>query len=548
MQKFNYFIVVLFISFMFIIKVDKIKAANFGSIGESDIGDFEVCYGQYNGCIVMVGYKYTIITNYSSNDNGAYYNKVTNGFVDTKYPYIPTDIDSRVKQGGFLFDWILSQSKISKETFFNNNYKILAEPYFEIRYNNNGEVSKRGLAADIAEHIIDLVDNKGGFSKYTGFWSVNQMIPCTAYIPGSSSSYDKYCKEAHTYDHKREYLEMAKNNSRYGKWIIYAENITKPVVPKYTLTINKKEGNSAKSNVEFKLSGNGVVKSCKTGSNGSCVIKDLPTGNYTVTETVPTGYDAGQITCTGCSSKDRNKLYVTISGNKTITVTNKKTCQSEMEALNATNGNYRMARIGLYKKYNFTNLLNFNITDPQRACTNNTSCDNRVDFGCLNANTSNNSGFNANNLSCFTETIEVGLGSNIGYCRPTFTLQNDLTNKSNYSFGNGFTAGQMILNRTSSQSIIATGIIEKICYVYGEQSMTSFVKKESNKQYSDYVGDLYFNGVKLNKTNRTTSVWSRTKMDGGYIYTKKMSTSYKLKPVYARLGTGAISYESCTDH
>jgi len=544
MRKFNYFIAVLFISFMFIIKVDKIKAVNFGSIGESDIGNFENCYGQYNGCIVLYGYKYTIIKNFSSNDSGAYYNKVTNGFIDTKNSGIPSGIDSEIKKGGTLFESILSNSNISKDEFFNNKYFILAEPYFEIRYNNNGEVRKRGLAVDIAEHIIDLVDNKGGFSKYTGFWSVNQMIPCTAYIPGSSSSDDKYCKEAHTHDHKKKYLEMAVNNGRYGKWIIYANDITKPVIPKYNLTINKRDGNSPKSNVLFTVQGNGVSKTCTTLSNGSCVIKDLTSGNYKVIETVPRGYDAKEIKCDGCTSTDKNVLNVTISGNKSITVTNKKTCQSEFEVL--VNKSNKIARIDLYKKYGFTNLLNFNITNADGACTNNTSCNNNVNFGCLSANTRNNSGFNANNLSCFTETITVG--SYTGYCRPTFTLQNDLTNKTTYSFGNGFTAGQMVLNRNSSQSIIATGIIEKTCYVYGQKDMTSTVKNESNASYSNYVTGLYFNGVLLDRVNLNNSTWNREGIDGGYVYTKKMNTSYRLKPVYSDLGTGKINYNKCDNH
>lgn len=463
---------------------------------------------KFGGCLYSSGLGYTWRSG-SANGSG-----LNNYLKNNKY----SNLKSVLKQMGYT------------ESSFSKDDVVVVEPATLVDCNN---VLYFGTVQALKSQNVSYMGSMGknsnkcaGGDSYNGFTFENLFDNMSKALKVSSSECSSY----------NDY-----NGCGYFKY--YVKDFAPPK-PKYNLTINKKEGSSSKSNVKFTISGNSVNKSCTTGSNGACTISDLFAGTYTVTEIVPSGYDASEITCSGCATTNKNVFTISITtSNKSITITNKKTCQSEFDAL--SNKSDKAARVQLYQKYGYTNLLNFNTNS--NVCSNNTSCNDSITMGCLSAKHNNNSAFSANNLSCYKETIKVG--SYTGYCGVNFNLNNNLTGSnsftSTYSFGTNFKSGQMILNRTSSTKVVATGKLSKTCYVFGT-GIGSTVSNESNTTYSSYIGNLNFNGQVLKSVSMNTPAWVKNTISEGASFTKTLTTTYELKPVYSELGTGKLSYTKCS--
>lgn len=555
MRKANHLAIFIFIIFVSIININKISAANFGSVGSSNIGDFEICSGQYNGCIGTIGYRYRIISDFKYNESGVSYKSISGSYLNKEYVYTPTELDKNIKSGGALFNTILSGTGVSISTFFSEGYAILVEPYFKIMYDNSSEFT--GVASDVAYHIQELVWYKGGFNKYTGFWSVNQLIPCTAYIPYSGSSSDSYCSEVATHDHKEDYLKIAYNNTRYGKWIIYARDIQQS---KGKIEIKKTDYDTGAPIQGIKFYLKGTNKSCTTNSYGQCSITDVPYGTYTLVEDSTTAKAKGY---SGSYSKT-----ITIndqSPNVSISATNQKSCTIEFDLYK----NNREERIRMYQYYrgkgfDYRNLLDFSITDASLACSKKETCSNNIEIGCLSAKTINN-GFGKDNLSCYTEVVKVGTYT--GYCGVTFSLGNNLEDLNDFKYLKNYSfpdtkSGQMIVNRDSNQKIIARGVINRECYVYGLPlaSAQSLTPETSYTSYSNYIRSLYFNFDEGSKndnkietaitkftTDENKVGWTRSSITGqtGTLFKINYYQDYSLKSVYSDIGTGKIHYENC---
>lgn len=245
-------IILLFIFIIGImIRTDKISAVKINDIGDSNIGTFDKCgEGLWNGCISRTGYRYSIVKynpiNYKIEEVKGYkkyndYGKKPNEWGYSNYVWNNSagekGLRDRIKEGGTLFEKILKETGIDTTTFFNNDYYILIEPYFIAYFDKKG-ASKNcsgtsgcytntsytgGFSKDIAQFVKNNI-YKGYY--FTGFTKINQLIPCTLYIPGSSSSSDSYCKETAISDHMFEYLNLAISGNRYGKALISAKDIS----------------------------------------------------------------------------------------------------------------------------------------------------------------------------------------------------------------------------------------------------------------------------------------------------------------------------------
>lgn len=575
MKKIKLYILLVFLAVISFFSCDKVLA-EFGSNLSSNGGSFLGCgepdpnnkNAVYNGCIGIIGYTYTIIDGrgaFSWNESKTYMNFSYSIVSGTQVYYensqdSPSSVNEDITSGGDFFKKVLRETGISETTFFNSNYSILIEPKFQIVYDPyygsyQGDYKAwkgtfSGNASEVAGKIYTINGGKppgGAYKEYNGFWSVNKNIPCTAYIADSDDWHDSYCTNPPDSNYRGTYLQMAMNSNRYGKWVIYASDITRRT---FSLTINKIDAsiNSSQSGVKFTISGDGISdKEGTTDFNGTLPFDDLPNGTYTITEKVPSGYASTEIGCEGCTTISGNQLTVTINGgNKTITVTNNKTCQSEFDALSdKTNP---IERIKLYEKYKYRNLLNFsNTTNP---CSNTETdgdlCKPSFSIGCLSAETRYSiKNFTSTNMSCYKETIKVG--NLTGYCGFTFNLNNNLSGvwafTSNYKFEGNFKSGQMVLNRNFTDRLIAIGELKKTCYVYGS-SIGEDVKSESNPNYSDYIDFITFDNQKL-INSQSTEGWKKESNSNYATFTKIYEAKYSLLPVYSANGGGKIQNKEC---
>ncbi len=304
-----------------------------------------------------------------------------------------------------------------------------------------------------------------------------------------------------------------------------------PTPTKYTLKITKKDSttNSPISGVKFTLSGNGISPmTCTTNINGVCEITGIPasTITYALTETLPSGYEAGS--CVGCISMSGRTMRVLINSDKSITVTNKKSCQSELESLGSNPTRNQL--VTLYNKYKKKGLLDF--SNP--TCTNNATPNYNKKYGCMYADISI-SNFNENNLSGFEE--EITLNNNYtAFCGHTFNFSNVLGITNNHYFGK-IKSGQMLLNLKEPK--IGEGTVTRTCYVFGTPNNFT-----DNKDYSKYVGSVSLNDNEL--TNELLDTTSNSYSGSGYsVFTYTYKKLYNLPSVYSKIGTGETSFTQC---
>lgn len=302
-------------------------------------------------------------------------------------------------------------------------------------------------------------------------------------------------------------------------------------IPKYNLTITKKDSsnNKAIGGVKFTLSGNGFADSCTTNySDGTCTISSIlgDSNAYTLTESSPNGYSFDK--CDGCDSVSGNTMKVKITGNKSITVYNKKSCTGELEALGSNPTKTQL--VNLYKIYKNKGLLNF--SNP--SCNNNITPNYSEKYSCMYADININN-FNENNLSGFED--EITLNNNYtAFCAHTYNFSNVLNITSEYNFGT-FKSGQMFLNLNSPK--IGEGTIIRTCYVFGNSNSFS-----NDKTYSSYIGSVSLND-KVLISEIPTETANKSTESGYAILTWTYKTIYNLSPVYSVNGSGKIVYSSC---
>ncbi len=417
------------------------------------------------------------------------------------------------------------------ETNFNNSDKIVVEPATYVRCANVGYFGTSTAMMKMNVSYSGSSGNKcaandntyNGYKGYT-FQNVFRTMSKNFQInnPNKTCNKDNDFKGCGFFEYDVSSLNY------------------KPAEPKYSLTINKKN-KSTKGNingVKFTLTGNGITYSCTTNINGTCTISNIPKGTYTVTESVPTGYDSSKVSCSGCQSVSGNTLKVSITGNKTIEVNNEKTCISEFEQYK----NDRLERINLYKKYGFRGLLDFtNTTNASKACSN-VTCNYSNSGSCLSGS-SGNVNFSANNLSCYNEEFDNN-GKKV-YCLTTFNLTNKL-NKSSFTSK----SGQMFIKSSDLNSaVIANGTLSVRCY----STDSSF---SQTKDYKNYIDKIEFNNLELLVLKNGALVKPSALEDTSFsllynnntgLFEGYKTIDYYSIPVWAKNGSGKISYSACSD-
>jgi len=328
-------VVIILTCLVSIIKITQVNGIDLGSIGEGSTGSYSSC-GKYNGCMLHVGYNYTIIKlKEEISDHGIRYDRIsatrTAYFNDNsiynsgKYSDNFNRLRDDIKQGGELFESILSYTGVGVEEFVQNNYYIMIEPVWKVWVwpskktcdNKSNDCYKTSEIKDPkfwdAKTLASYVKNN--YDTLTGFRSMTYDIPCLARIPGYSSN-DSFCKASpsNNHDDQKHYLNMAiGENSLYGRALIYAKDVN---IPSYNVKIIKADENRYKinSDVSFDL----YRGDCYSGSaqrlnfSGSTNLK-LYKGDYCLVEVnAPDGYIKGS-----------NKRF-SVGGNSTITVTNKR--------------------------------------------------------------------------------------------------------------------------------------------------------------------------------------------------------------------------------
>ena len=389
---------------------------------------------------------------------------------------------------------------------------------------------------NVIKNYFTTISLGTGFGPYINQGTTNYN--CSPFGPTSALKYICQREMADTYD-----------TNIWGKGIINISDI----LDGQTLIINKTDvSNTEKTvkmiGVEFYLydSNNRVIGSCTTSADGSCSIENVPKSNvpYTLKEKLKSGY-SNETSCSGCESSNGTTFTVKVNSDepKTINITNKKTCRSEFDALSDEDKVSVAKRLELFKRYEYTNLLNFSLDISKEDPCTNAVCSNSLNIGCLSARTSTPD-FSSKNLSCFEEPISVG--NLTGYCGFEFKLRNKLdTNSSGYNFSSNvyfgtISSGQLFLKKTDKT--IAKGEVIKTCYVYGGNENES-VTDSSN--YNNYIDNLEFNGLELkDHLDKDSDV---STVDNFAVYKWTYTSEYYLPKVYAHKGSGSVVYETPSD-
>lgn len=424
-------------------------------------------------------------------------------------------------------------------TIDDNTY-IVAEPM--IRLGNRYGTAFELMASYVNNTSMSCGEYSGfqscyGATFYGASWSspicqgcVYSTIHVTASNPfvtesdcdNNSSDYDSIyeCKKQAIFDYWRGGSIGIYKASNLG--IVQSKGKLK--ITKTRLNGNIITGKTAKFGIyeNSNCSGNPKKEVSVTGTNTI----ELSTGTYYLKETKePNGYVLDD-TC--------KPFTITANTTTQISVKNLTPCESDFNR-NSSKTN----RIDLYKKYSFNQLLNFEITNASLACST-VTCDYTSSVGCLSANSgqTKNNTFNANNLSCYNETIDVN--GKTGYCLTTFTLTNKLGKTRFSTFSGG-----MFINTSEP---VAIGELTKLCYVYGD----------STGNYSEdlvvdkYVGDISFFDKPLISDGGSSAPKFplTTKRSDYYEYIFKYNINYTLNPVYLKKGTGEIiemTSNTCTN-
>lgn len=218
----------------------------------------------------------------------------------------------------------------------------------------------------------------------------------------------------------------------------------------------------------------------------------------------------------------------------------------------------KYARIQLYEdlkkteNLNYTNLLNFNITDAELACSE-AECNYNSSTACFAGNNDIDQNFDMNDLSCHNKTIEISAGE-FAYCLTNFNLESkiDLSEtKRNSRIGINYIDLDIVsfsdrLMHVQDTPLAAVGTLQQQCYFYhgNKNTIESFKEKvnwssNDNKKYTDAVKDVeleYFN--ETIKFDGSFNSMAPSNTIGGnatekyYSSVSKIKVNYNFSPIY----------------
>ncbi|MBE6139162.1 MAG: hypothetical protein E7174_01460 [Firmicutes bacterium] len=184
----------------------------------------------------------------------------------------------------------------------------------------------------------------------------------------------------------------------------------------------------------------------------------------------------------------------------------------------------------LHDKYpKDTNLLNFSGASCGAA-----DCGVK-EASCFGGSFSIGATFNQNNLSCYTDKIDVNGAP--AYCLTTFNFSNQI-------LGWNTTPGKILFNTINGEVINST--LTQKCYMYNS-SPSSF----STGNYYDYIKNVtvvndYNNETIFFPNSNTSMTVSRKSKNGDFSYYFGSWTNiYKMNAIYADNGSGKLSSLSC---
>lgn len=215
---------------------------------------------------------------------------------------------------------------------------------------------------------------------------------------------------------------------------------------------------------------------------------------------------------------------------------NKTRCEVDFETDSSIKN-----RLHLYKKYNFRNLLNFEITDSLNACSSYTPNYNKSE-SCLSTkqiSDESHTNFNDTNLSNYNDTYR-GNGDSISYCLTDFELISEA------KFKNKVKSGRMVLKGGLNNGFII-GTVSKTCYIHKDEYYNY------NINYANYIYyDTYINNINVdNKSlNSHTSLKSNIaiQLEGEFYKVSQQETvTYTLNPIYVYKLSGKVCSENLSE-
>lgn len=515
---------------------------------------------------IVTGYEMTTKYNYDGNYRGIYINMANTIYLQTQptnFTYINVcNYGALSNSGTYSYNALSYVGEGCGIGIYNVNTINTNIPEPQINKLTIKKVNESGTALSGVNFNFSVL-NKGGqkTTNNSGQITFNDVgtYTLTEIVPSGYDGTLTTCSPASvcTISSKTKDSVVFKINFTGGDVTV---TITNKKIQKGTLQITKVKTSGVTitgKSTKFRLySGSSCNESNNLndfyiGGTGKTTLT-LDAGNYSIKEiSPPSGYAIEK------DADGNNKCYnFTIKAGEAslpLSIKNPQTCESEFEALSDPND--PVERIALYKKYGFTNLLNFYLSEPTDAsiaCSNNTYCDNSVELGCLSAKTSDER-FDEGDVSCFTYKYEV---NNVPvFCRETLSLGNNLSGTDAYRFTSSYdfsknkfiTPGQMIFSREESKKNIAQGLVTVTCYAY---DINQNFQYSANTSFTNFVRSISFNGKKLNgeevqDSSTTQKIYSSYLKTNYTKISKTFKMNYYLNSVYAKNGTGKVQTSYC---
>ena len=210
------------------------------------------------------------------------------------------------------------------------------------------------------------------------------------------------------------------------------------------------------------------------------------------------------------------KVVISAGQTTPINLTNKKSCETSF------NENMTMKeRIDLYWEikrdwgYDYRSLLNMNNKTPSEACK--TVDSRKYETTCLGATAL--SAFNDENISNYNEQYDYT------FCSTTFTLENKYGTS---NFGT-IKSGRPIIR---TDNVVATGILNRVCYNYGDAITTI-----TPISYSNYITQEPILGGQL--------LIEGDEIDNDELLNQTITKDYALPKMYSHNKDGKVYYNSC---
>lgn len=566
--KKNYYLIFSTILYLvFMINMDTVFGVTYSDIGASNVHEYQKCSeGKWNGCIKRGGYRYTIVKDvnyYASNPMDVVNYTTVSGSYDAysfEAPYYTWEkLKNKIKNNtnGLLTD-ILQNTGVTLENFIANNYYMLVEPYFYILYDSAGKKSCNGTNGcyindkyfgGFAKELATEINNTESslYEDLTGLRNVLQLLPCTLYMPVSGNDNDKYCIDDPVSNKKtiQKYLDLAKENPRFGKGFIRADEIPEQ---KGILEIKKTNdlGNPVQG-AEFTVyKDSNCTQQVSKGKTNVTGIKtfNLSRGEYYLKETkkASQNYSDPPNTC--------SKITITAGNKVTKNYTNNLVCQGYVNLIVGTDNkaNTTEEKQRLIELYNgsftqngetisvpgtttYNGLLNFE--NPRCEPL---ACEYDKNVGCLSARFDSDT-FSSKNLSCYTNRFAYNTneGYKQAFCKTVLQVSS--------SIGSGpfsAKAGQMYI-KTSDGKALSSSLITQ-CYLMWPGTEENY----SLGNYSNYIKTFTFGGTELTPDgNPEISISRKVPIDSTY-YTSSVAVNHYFKKIYANNLTGKIEEESNT--